>query len=318
MANTILFLGKISQKQVHAWGISRPMFVKPAVVSTELEMGVLVYIYETIDAEKPVAARFWGLVVPHDLITCWRAMLILEKVQYLDNADLCDSYYAAMRHPHESDSHRVSAMIGKIGLDSFKSIMNQSIPEEVVKLFVQLLDAGDQLALWPLTEEIQAGTLPWSDELARIGVKHSDQVEKRNQAERVVIATYETHFSAYAKAHDFPRRCLIMAAMEGSLIEAVEKGLAADYGPDIAFGIAALRAHLVTNQMVAILGFEPQVDRHMEDVLKDTSLWLSGHFKTGRWLIKKPLRNPVEYTNLLGKLYQTWEKLPLTHVLPAV
>lgn len=172
MSASVLFRGMKTSMDVRAWGFHKRMLVQPGVATTDLEMGILVWLFEEDNPDEPVAARLWGLVTPHNLIVCWRGMLILQEVKNFDDGDLCNAYYAGQRDPHDSDKHRIDKITAKIGRDTYDAIMARPIPDEVVNLIIKLTDEGEHVALWPITEEVKAGTLQWSEDFVRVGAKH--------------------------------------------------------------------------------------------------------------------------------------------------
>lgn len=316
MSTKILFKGVKTPMDVHAWGFHKSMFVQPCVATTDWEMGILVWLFEEASPNKVVAARLWGLVTPHDLLTCWRGMLILQEVKNLEEGDLCNAYYAGQRNLHESDKYRIDEITAKIGRDKYDAIMAHPIPEEVVSLIIKLTDDGKHIALWPITEEVRAGTLQWREDFTRIGAKHPQEVDDREAAEKRVIRRYDSRLADYAKSHGYPRKCMIMWNIEGVIIDAVEKGIEAQHGPDVVLGTAIARAHGGMAAFAASIGFgdEDSIKHSISEGIREAVKWLTSQFKTG-WLVKKPKRSCQEYECIMRQLDNDWENMPITHPL---
>ncbi len=315
---TVLFRGKKVPTDVCAWGHDKRMLIQPGVATTDWEMGILVWLFEEDNPEQPVETRFWGLVVPHDLLTCWRGMLILQEVKNLGKGDLCNAYYAGQRELHESDKHGVDEIIAKIGRDTYDAIMARPIPDEVIDLIIKLTDEGNHVALYPITEEVKAGTLQWRDDFVRIGVKHPQQVADREAAEKRVIGRYDSYLADYAKSHGYPRKCMIMWNIEGVIVDAIEKGVEAQHGQDIVLGVAIARAHGYMAAFTVFDGFadEEDIKRSVSDCVRQAAKWLTSQFGTG-WLVKRPKRSQQEYESFIQLLNNVWEKMPVVCPLQA-
>jgi hypothetical protein len=309
-----LFKGEKSLKQVTAWGYNKQMLVQPGVATTELDMGVFVSLFEKDEPDKVVDAKLWGLVTPHDLLTCWRGMLILQEVKNLDEADLCNAYYAGQRDVHSSDQRGVDEIRGKIGSDRYNAIMSMPIPEEVISLIIKLTDDGEHVALWPITEEVEAGTLQWRDDFARIGAKHPQQVKDREEAEKRLIARYERYLEEYAKAHNLSLDAWGMNGIKGGIVNAVERGLEQTYGEDIVFGVAIAREHAGTAAFMGFMGFgvnEEHFNAEVEKGRQEAAEWVATHFKKGFWIFNQPLRTVQEYLRILTDIDTQWEQMPI-------
>jgi hypothetical protein len=162
------------------------MLVLPGVLTTEMEMGVFVAFFTKEDPEHAVESRFWGLVVPHDLITCWRGMLILERMEHFDDQDLCNAYYGGMRKVHTPDEHRLRVVLDRIGRRAYEHIMRTPIPEEIIDLILKLKEEDKFLSLWSITEEVEAGTLEWRQEFADAGVTPPENPRKKGLWKRIL------------------------------------------------------------------------------------------------------------------------------------
>ncbi|MFZ2025058.1 MAG: hypothetical protein WAV51_02150 [Microgenomates group bacterium] len=318
MALKILVEGKKIPMLVTAWDYHKQMLVKPSVGSSELEMGIVIQLFDERKPDACITSRFWALVSPHNLICSWRGMLILEQMLTLGDSDMCDAYYAGQRNPHQSDKERVDKVRRKIGDKVYESILNQKIPDEISNLFVELTDKGDSVALWPITEEVRAGTLQWREDFKRIGAKHPSEEDARKTAEEKLLHRYDKYLSDYASEFRYERECMIMWGIEGTIVDAYEKGVEQDYGQDIALGIAIVRAHGGVAAMAASFfshGRNPNavIDQEVDKETINASNWLVKQFTKG--LLKKPLHTAKEYATILTQLNENWNSLPVTHLL---
>lgn len=320
MASTVLLRGKKTSMKVHAWGFSKKMLLQPGVVTTDLEMGIVAWLFEKDKPDESVTGRLWGLVMPHNLIACWRGMLILQEVGSFNEGDLCNAYYAGQRNTHDSNKHRIDEITAKIGKSTYDAIMARPIPNDVVELIIKIADEGEPIALWPITEEVEAGTLKWRKKFAQIGVKHPKEVADREAAEKQVIKRYDSHLIHYAKRHKHPRECMIMWNIETAIAGAVEKGVEDQHGEDVVLGIAIVRAHGGTAAFAAMVVDHDDEGRSIKRAVKEAvstaTKWLVSRFRTGGF-VKIPKRPRREYKNIIEQLDADWENMPTIHPLIA-
>jgi hypothetical protein len=318
MALRILVEGKKVPMLVTAWDYHKQMLVKPSVGSSELEMGIIVQLFDESNPEACVVSRFWALASPHNLICSWRGMLILEQMLTFGDSDMCDAYYAGQRNHHQSDKERVDRVRQKIGDMVYQSILNQKIPDVISNLFAELTDKGDPVALWPITEEARAGTLQWCEDFKRIGAKHPNEEDARKAAEESLLQRYEKYLSNYASEFGYPRECMIMWNIEAAIVDAFEKGIEQDHGQDVALGIAVMRAHGGVAAMAASFfshGRNPSaaIDQEVDKATNTVAIWLGSQFTKG--LMKKPLHTAKEYKPILTQLNTNWNTIPVSHPL---
>lgn len=115
---------------------------------------------------------WWGMFAPRDYIASWRAGEILRSLGLVTQNTVRGAFYAANRSLNNRKEERYTTpVIEEIGKERYDSIMSLKVPEEVVRV---ILDDRKLLHLmpnlYPLTEEVEAGTLAWRNEFSEAGV----------------------------------------------------------------------------------------------------------------------------------------------------
>ncbi len=324
MSAAILFKGEKIGMNVNAWGLRERMIVQPGVAVMHREMGVFVWLFREGDPDKLVVAKFWGLVMPQDLIACWRAMLILQGVKNLSEDDLRNAYCAGQRESYGD----CAGIIAKIGRGVYDAVMTHPIPDEVVNYIIRFKKRGTHfgdrsyyVVLWPITQEVEAGTFRWRDDFACIGVKHPWQAEDRRGAERRVIERYDRYITDYARKYGYFRKGLIMQNVERVIVDMVERGVEARYGQDIVLGLAIMRARgSITVLTSTFMSFGDEniirYPRSVQESLYGAVRWLRSEFRTG-FLSLKPERSQQEYMEIMEEIdrAEKRENMPITHPL---
>jgi len=100
----------------------------------------------------------WGLVMPHLLITSWRAMKLLEALDEIGNADLCHAYYTAGRDVHKSDQHYLDELLPRLPRGMRKRVLKM-VPPDLDKILIQLYARSIDVSAWELQKEIELGLL---------------------------------------------------------------------------------------------------------------------------------------------------------------
>ncbi|MEY2664828.1 MAG: hypothetical protein RIT04_636 [Candidatus Parcubacteria bacterium] len=196
----------------------KPIRCTPVVYDENMNCGVAV-LYEN------GGGQMWGLVTPRNLIAAWRATEVLRLLSVIESNTLHASYYTALRNPHDSDIERsVIPMIEKIGRDAYDRIMSLPVPEAIIRLILDGQSQDFRPSLYPITEEVAAGTITWRQEFADAGVEHPDEIEKKAKEQEEIIAKYEALLTSYASHIGIPRRSLGMNCIENALVMVVKKG----------------------------------------------------------------------------------------------
>lgn len=134
----------------------------------------------------------WGLCEPRDYIASWRAGEILRAFGLITQNTVRGAFYAASRSLKSKEEQcYTSLVIEGIGSEKYNNIMSLPIPREVVRT---ILDdrkiKGLKPSLYPLTEEIEAGTLVWRDEFSEAGVLTPEAHRaKKERCEEMMLET---------------------------------------------------------------------------------------------------------------------------------
>jgi len=139
----------------------------PIVYEIDSSCGIGV-LYE--DSQK---GQTWGLFSPRNIIAAWRGTEVLRHLDLIKDNTLATAYYAGLRDPHDSDKKRyVEPMILNIGRGVYDKIMRMPVPEEIIRVILD--NQGDEFPphLYPIAEEVRAGTIKWRKEFADVGIEH--------------------------------------------------------------------------------------------------------------------------------------------------
>lgn len=167
---TVLVEGFKNYRTIEGWGYDGYKFVQPVVVRTETGVGVGLVILRKGSAAPLI--RFWEHPTRKDLITCWRAMKILEYIQCIQESNLEDAYYAALRQQHDEfmdKTDRIACAL--LTLDFLVYARGMRLPEEIVDLIITLWDEGIRCDTTSIAEELRAGKLAWRDEFVGMGLQ---------------------------------------------------------------------------------------------------------------------------------------------------
>src|SRR5579859_2005075 len=134
----------------------------------------------------------------------WRALQLLEAMPVLDHRNLGLDLWIATDRPDPEDTfeQRIIEELRSTLAEgyNYEEIMGRPVPLEMIQLTIRLVDEGQDMhgAQCDLTDEIEAGTIRWSQELKRIGVSHPDYRRAVQSALAEVIERYRDHLFSYA------------------------------------------------------------------------------------------------------------------------
>ncbi len=264
-------------------------------------------------------------------IRWWRALQLIEAMPTLDHRNIGLHLWIATERP-ESDDDFDRGVIEELrntlgeGYD-YEEIMARPVPREITQLTVKLVDEGQDMhgVQYDLTDEIEAGTIRWSQELKRIGVSHPDYRRAMHAALEIVTARYEAHLFSYAAFRECPytharkEKGFIMLCIENCIYEAIERGIE-EYGMDITTMLAILHEEIDCDDIQEELekkhphdreGCEPYVRPTPEERFTQAVTWYTEHFKEEA----AAMLQKGELLETLHRLYDRWEKIPVTHPL---
>ncbi len=345
----LLYTGNQSRKLVRQYGQPKMIAdVTPHLIledtknvwgEPEISMGILLQcvplpVLEDNDTGEEHALEprevFSGLPGVIDLVRGWRVLLLLEAMPCVDeHFFFLDIYTATDRDQRMSVHHQqireeVRGEFEDPG--TFDEIMTRTVPLSILEHIVRLSDAGmKSIMLDSITDEIEHGTVRWSQELKRIGVDHPEYRRAMLAAKERIVAHYGDYLFSYATyskhpyALDHEQKSFIMLMIEWHLVECIERGIEATYGSGVAAMLAILTAEIECDDAQEKVENEhpseweegrPCTRPTPTQVIDDTLTWFftclcSDSRSDAQW------REPCK--ELLHRLSQQWDHLPITH-----
>lgn len=257
----------------------------------------------------------------------WLALQLLETMPILNHRNLGLHLWIATGRPDPDDSLDLSIieeLRGTLaGGYSYEEIMSRPVPMEVVDLTIRLIDEGLPMPMvrYDITDEIDAGTIRWSQELKRIGISHPDYRRAVCAALEIIVARYEAHLVSYAAFRDCPyaherrEKGFIMLCIEHCIYEAIEQ----EHGMDITAMLAILQEVITSDNITEELEKKhPPRDREEgemfvrvppEERFRQIITWRTEHFK------KATLLQKDELYKTLHQLHEQWETMPIVNPL---
>ncbi len=305
---------------------------------TQVSMGLLLHctpitLLEEGDDDKELTLEpleiFAELSRLIDPVRGWRALHILEALPRVeDRFFFLDLFIATERdEPDDTYHQRIQQEMRAKFEDphTYDEIMSRAVPMTILQLVIQMADAGmKDLHLVDITDEIDQGTVRWSQELKRIGVEHPDHRRAVMAAKARIVMQYTNDLFSYAAQsrhpydHDHGNKSWIMLIIEWRLYQSIEKGIEHTYGTDIVVMLAILMAEIeydtVQEQLEKVHlslseGCTPFKRASPEHVIDGTIAWFFNSFRD------KPsaTRSQESCRELLQQLFQQWDQLPITH-----
>jgi hypothetical protein len=240
--------------------------------------------------------QVWGMVTPRNLIATWRGTEVLRRLDTIEHGTLCAAYYTGVRDPHESDmkSH-VEPTIAKIGRGVYNAIMAMPVPDQIVRAILDNQEDDFAPALYPITDEVRAGTIQWRQEFADAGIKHPDEIDAKKRAQEETVAKFERLLASYARSRSLSRQCMGMNYVEGALLTLVDKGANQTHPDHVLVALAGVVSELAISEFsMTMLPFGPrsreeyeiQMDKTKEKAVDRSASWLasnSGRLRFAFW-----------------------------------
>lgn len=226
----------------------------------------------------------WGMVTPRNLIAAWRGTEVLRRLDTIESGTLCAAYYTGVRDPHESDmkSH-VEPTIAKIGRAAYDEIMAMPVPEQIIRAILDHQTEDCAPDLYPITDEVRAGTIQWRQEFADAGIKHPDEIDAMKRAQEETVARFERLLASYAGSRNLSRQCMGMDYVEGALLTLVDKGAARVHPDHVLVALAGVVGELAISEFsMSMLPFglsnrkeyDAQMDGTRQSAIKHSARWL--------------------------------------------
>lgn len=277
-----------------------PIKCTPVVYDEMLHCGVGVF-YEGGHGQV------WGMITPRNLIAAWRGTEVLRRLDTIERGTLCAAYYTGVRDPHESDmkSH-VEPTIAKIGRATYNEIMAMPVPEQIIRAILDNQKEDFAPALYPITDEVRAGTIQWRQEFTDAGIKHPDEIDAKKRAQEETVAKFERLLASYARSRDLPRECKGMWNVEGALLTLVDKAAGQTHPDHVLVALAGVVGELAISEFsMTILPFGPcsreeydaQMDKTKECAFDHSASWLASNAGRSRLAFWKRQRDSFTRTS---------------------
>lgn len=240
--------------------------------------------------------QVWGMVTPRNLVAAWRGTEVLRRLDTIEHGTLAAAYYTGVRDPHESDMKSyVEPTIAKIGRATYNEIMAMPVPEQIIRAILDNQKDDFAPALYPITDEVRAGTIQWRQEFADAGIKHPDEIDAKKRAQEETVAKFERLLASYAGSRNLSRQCMGMDYVEDALLTLVDKGANQTHPDHVLVALAGVVGELAISEFsMTMLPFGPcsheeynaQMDKTKERAFDHSASWLasnSGRSRLAFW-----------------------------------
>ena len=224
----------------------------------------------------------WGLLIPRDLITSWRATVIIRYLDEIEVDTLCKVYYAGRRRvsPEERRNY-VEPIIAMIGKDTYEEIMAMPVPEKIIRAILDNQSDPFPPSIFPITEEVRAGTIDWQEwkeEFTELGIKHPDEIDAQKRREKKILSKFETLLSSYAEHQRIRPGTLGMDFFTNAFMNLVKKGVHQKYPDEVVVALAGVIGELTISEFVlSIWPFgqdEELITEKKKEAIEEAAKWL--------------------------------------------
>lgn len=261
-----------------------------------------------------------------DPVRWWRVLQFVDALSVINERLFhLDLFVAAGRYKADDHSRlsvvdEVRCEIERDGTHSYDEIMGRPVPSEIVRLVIDLANAGLDIAMarYHLPNEIMAGTVRWSQELKGVGVPHPAYKQAVLAARDELVTRYATLLISYAAFQEMPytpfnhrEKCTGMIDIEWQIYAAIERGLEQQYGMLIAVAVAILKSAISTDDIL-----EELARKHPDDSPYATPFIRPPPEKrfaeTTTWLRQQADQSALHEADfvLIQRLYREWNSLP--------
>ncbi len=236
-----LYVGNLCSKLMTVEGVHDIHHFKPAILRKGDALGLaLLFVSE----QPPL---WWGMTHSIDVVALWRAIQIIEEDRFevLNEAALKDAYALGLRHPHPFEvASSINPFEAKQGKACRERMLTRYIPEEIIELALALGHDPVSIGLHTLTNEVAAGTIKWSDELAQAGVKNPADIAAERKRAQAIVAEYEPLLASFARFNGSSRGAVVMGAVEDQLVLVITQDLLPTYSKRMQVALATVFARL--------------------------------------------------------------------------
>lgn len=234
----------------------------------------------------------WGLISPRDMIAAWRATEIIRYYKVINEEVLANAFFASSRQPYTDKINEVESVKNAIGMDLYNSIMQKPIPEKIIQAILseQLTDYPPDL--FPITDEVRAGTIFWRQEFAEAGVEHPDDADIRKEAKRLIIKRHSNFLESYAVMRQMTLDSDMMRYVETALANIIDLGFDKKCHDRLLTALAGVIGELSMAE-ISRPSNEKLTDEQLVE-LQNISIEISAD-----WLVKNPW-NGIKYSKDLA------------------
>lgn len=201
----------------------------------------------------------WGFYFPRNLVTAWRATEVLRHFGILHRDSFYAAYYTGSRNPNKSNRVTyVEPTIAKIGQAVYDEIMAMPVPECIIRAILDNHVEEDFYSpdLYPITDEVRAGTIQWRHEFYDFGVTHPDVVDLEEgdwKERRKKLERFDVLLASYAKFRLLSRWDTEMRCVEDALITlAYSNDAGRQYSNQVLVALAGVMGELtITSRVIA-------------------------------------------------------------------
>lgn len=305
------------------WGLVLQCIPQSVLENARAEEEDVVHALEPFEIDNTFSA--WS-----NPVRWWRALQLLEAMPTLNHRNLGLNLWIATGRPDPDDTFdqdSIQELRGTLEKGFvYEEIMARPVPSEILQLTLQLLDEGQDMNVHDLTDEIEAGTIRWSQELKRRGVDHPDYRRAVRVAQAGVVERYKDHLVSYAAFRDCPygddprQKGYIMVCIERCIYEAIERGIEQKYGMDITATVSILHEEITCDDILEYLEKKHPSDREgntpyrrptPEERFSHVLTWMTERCSQGNRVL-----HTAECDETLHQMYEQWEKMPI--ILPLV
>jgi hypothetical protein len=293
MNATLYHFGHGSLKSVD--GYTQPRFVWPAIgYDDSLKLFVLNGWNEK--DENPNQLSLPTLPDGIDFVSFVLICRIIAQLPRIDDAILSAAATTGMGWGGPLTG-KDSTLIGTyIGMDQLSALMTEPLAGDEVESLVHMLMYGIKIDLGFVASAVKAKLLSWRHIYWYHGALPSPEMYDLASVDDQLLRPYEKYFRAYAHAMGVNRYSFWMSDVEEFLLAALARRLdiCDGCGPDIAFGMALLKAI-------------PKDDFPEAEYMEGIGKWCRHYFK-GKFGLRA-LHSFAEYKQLFAILNTQWDNM---------
>ena len=239
---------------------------------------------------------------PRDYIASWRAGEILSVLKHINSITVRGAYFAASRSLNNKEEQYYTApVIEGIGKENYNNVMSLPIPEKIIRVILDDRKRNKlKPNLYPLTEEIEAGTLAWRDEFSETGVLTPEQFKANKKRYAEIKLEMDKHLRSMIDDIDnIDLTDIGVCIIRSTLVKLFEKKVNEEYPHYVLVALAIIMSDVKVAHIRSYAGYK---------MFERISRWVSrtsGYPRFNPLNIvpkKKGVLSPQESFDLLQKL----------------